>query len=210
MSTYRCATGYITMETGKWKHVHALPHTQKHTNWNVKNGSASGLIWKAKAVCPNEDKENNHSQTHQHPNLQALTNTHTGENECVCVCVQVLVEMAVALAVQIYYKYRLSVDVQHHMHAAKHWVNNTLKNDLFISTALHTHKLWTIDFAPALIHKHTETWTDKQHSTACKHTLNTCHNKELPASKHKDTPHIRHKETLTHTLVLNHLIKRTF
>lgn len=45
---YRCATRCVTMETGKQRDTHAQTHRLKMT---------SELVRKAKAVCPNEEEE---------------------------------------------------------------------------------------------------------------------------------------------------------
>lgn len=152
-------------------------HTHSHTNWKVKIGSSSEMVWKAKAVCPNEGKENNHRQMHQHPNLQPLTNTHTHTDWVKCVCVHVWANVAAALVVQIYYNYRLTMDVQHHTHAAKHWVNNTLKND-----CLYPQHSTPINYELSTSHLRAHTNTHKRKQTDTLRGMQT-HLEHLPQQR---------------------------
>lgn len=149
---------------------------------------------------PNEDKENNHRQMHQHLNLQALTNTHTRADWAkVCVC-----HSECGHCISCTDLLQVSIN---HGRPTSHARSKALSQQytekwLFISTALYSHKLLTIDFAPARTNTQQHGQTDT-HWAACKSTLNTCHNKELPATKRREkyrpTPHAAHK-THTHTL----------
>ena len=103
-------------------------HSHAHTNWKCKNGSEQ--VWKAKAA--QMMKKRKQPQANAAPEFASINkprHTHTHTQLDWSVCVHVLANAAAALVVQIYYEYRLSMDVQHHTHAAKYWVNNTLKND---------------------------------------------------------------------------------
>lgn len=182
------------------------------------------MVWKAKAVCPNEGKENNHRQTQQHPNLQALTNTRRLRGECVsvwvCMCgCPCLSKCGCSITgtdlSQVSINHiRPATWTQQSSESTIHWemtvyINNTSINYELLPSHLHAHTHTNTG-------RHTHTHTHA-HCAACKKPWTPATTKSyllLNTTKiQTDTPHTGHK---THTNPLNgyytalhHLIKRS-
>ena len=198
-------------------------HSHAHTNWKCKNGSEQ--VWKAKAA--QMMKKRKQPQANAAPEFASInkprhTHTHTVGLECVCACFS-------ECGCRISCTDLLRVSIEHGRptsHARSKVLSQQYTEKwLFISTALHTHKLWTIDFAPGCTHTHTHTHTHtcarihtKNHGhpdrrgATCKRTVNTCHNKALPATKQKGKFRLtQNTHTYTHTrrhIQPHHLIKK--
>lgn len=163
--------------------------------------------WKAKAVWPNEDKENDHRQMHQHPNLQALTNTHTHTSwvRCVRTCFS---ESGYCIS----NTDLLQVSITHRRQTS-HTRSKALSQQYTEKCLFPQHstpinyELLTSHLQTRKKHRHTHRHRHTPSRAACKSTLNTCHNKELPATLHKEkyrqTPHMGHK-TLANTYTNTH------
>lgn len=161
--------------------------------------------WKAKAVWPNEDKENDHRQMHQHPNLQALTNTHTSWVRCVRTCFS---ESGYCISNTDLLQVSITHGRQTSHTRSKPLSQQYTEKCLFPqhSTPIN-YELLTSHLQTRKKHRHTHRHRHTPSRAACKSTLNTCHNKELPATLHKEkyrqTPHMGHK-TLANTYTNTH------
>lgn len=166
-----------------------------HTNLKVINGSGSEPAWKPERRQRKQPQAN--ASAPEFASINKYTHAQI-EQKCVCVC-----HSECGHCISCTDLLQVSIN---HGRPTSHARSKALSQQytekwLFISTALYSHKLLTIDFAPARTNTQQHGQTDT-HWAACKSTLNTCHNKELPATKRREkyrpTPHAAHK-THTHT-----------